>query len=127
MIDFRSCGSALYLDLLNSTSNCAPDWWKLCSMQFLATSGKPSALSDEALLNSAASIRPRSSAGTISPPGSGLTAAPRSVNRSTARPTVRYFRPLSWETLEIGFLNQPRGCVGIGPYRYDTTSMLMDL
>ncbi len=45
-------------------------------MQFLATSGKPSTRSLDALLNSAASIRPRSSAGTISPPGSGLTAVP---------------------------------------------------
>ena len=96
-------------------------------MQFFATSGKPSARSDEALLNSAASIRPRSSAGTISPPGSGFTAAPSSVKMSTARPTVRNFRPFMSSTLAIGFLNQPSGCVGIGPYRYETTSMLIDL
>ena len=61
-----------------------------------------------ALLNSAASIRPRSSAGTISPPGSGFTAAPISVNMSTARPTVRNFRPFMSSTLAIGFLNQPK-------------------
>ena len=84
-------------------------------MQFLATSGKPSTLSLEALLNSAASIRPRSSAGTISPPGRGFTAAPMSVNTSTARPTVRNFRPFMSSALATGFLNQPSGCVGMGP------------
>ena len=92
-------------------------------MQFLTTSGKPSTRSEVALLNSAASIRPRSSAGTISPPGSGLTAVPSSLNTSTARPTVRNFRPCMSATLATGFLNQPSGCVGIGPYTNDTTSM----
>ena len=86
-------------------------------MQFLATSAKPSTRSELALLNSAASIRPRSSAGTISPPGSGFTATPISVNTSTARPTVRNFRPFMSSTRATGFLNQPSGCVGMGPYR----------
>ena len=36
-------------------------------------------------------------------------------------PTVRNFMPLKSSTLVIGFLNQPSGCVGIGPYRNDTT------
>ena len=94
MTAFSSPGSASYLDLLNRTSNCSPDWWKLCSMQTFDTSGKPRMRSDVALLNSAPSIRPRSSAGTISPPGSGFTAAPIAVYMSTARPTVRNFRPL---------------------------------
>src|ERR1700682_4970670 len=41
-------------------------------MQTLETSANPSARSDEALLNSAASSRPRSIAETISPPGRWL-------------------------------------------------------
>src|SRR5512147_2020493 len=90
-------------------------------MQTLETSAKPSSLSELMLLNSAASSRPRSIAGTISPPGSALTAAPMPVNTSTERPTVRYLRPLKSPTLVIGFLNQPRGCVNIGPYGNDTT------
>src|SRR5438876_878005 len=45
-------------------------------MYTLDTSAKPSRRSEEALLNSAASIRPRSIAETISPPGSAFTAAP---------------------------------------------------
>ncbi len=73
------------------------------------------------LLNSAASSRPRSIAGTISPPGSALTAAPMAVNTSIEMPTVRYLRPLKSSTLVIGFLNQPSGCVAIGPYGNDTT------
>ena len=44
-------------------------------MQFLATSAKPSVRSELALLNSAASIRPRSSAGTISLPGGEIVPA----------------------------------------------------
>jgi hypothetical protein len=40
-----------------------------------------------------------------------------SVNTSIARPTVRNFRPFMSATLATGFLNQPSGCVGIGPYR----------
>ena len=92
-------------------------------MQTLATSGKPRTRSDEELLNSAPSISPRSSAGTISPPGSGFTAAPMSLYMSTARPTVRNFVPLMSASLATGFLNQPKGWVGIGPYRYETTSM----
>ena len=47
-----------------------------------------------ALLNSAASSRPRSIAETISPPGSALTAAPRPVNTSIEMPTVRNLTPL---------------------------------
>jgi hypothetical protein len=58
-------------------------------MQTLATSANPRMRSEVALLNSAASSRPRSSAGTISPPGSALTAAPRPVNRSMEMPTER--------------------------------------
>ena len=81
----------------------------------METSANPSARSDEALLNSAASSRPRSIAETISPPGSALTAAPIAVNTSIEMPTVRYFRPFRSSALAIGFLNQPSGCVGIGP------------
>src|SRR5216684_8797188 len=51
-------------------------------MQTLETSAKLSRRSDEALLNSAASSRPRSIADTISPPGSAFTAAPMAVNMS---------------------------------------------
>src|SRR6188768_4067558 len=90
-------------------------------MHTLDTSGKPSARSDEALLNSAASSRPRSIAGTISPPGNAFTAAPRAVNTSIEMPTVRNLRPLKESTPVTGFLNQPSGCVGIGPYGNDTT------
>src|SRR5438045_1469007 len=90
-------------------------------MQTLETSGKPRSRSEVALLNSAASSRPRSIAGTISPPGSALTAAPMPVNTSIETPTVRYLRPLKSSALVIGFLNQPSGCVGIGPYGKDTT------
>ncbi|CUI30950.1 Uncharacterised protein [Achromobacter xylosoxidans] len=90
-------------------------------MQILDTSWKPSARSEEALLNSAPSSRPRSSAGTISPPGSAFTAAPIAVYMSMARPTVRNFTPLTSSILEIGRLNQPKGCVGMGPYISDTT------
>ena len=74
-----------------------------------------------ALLNSAASSRPRSIAATISPPGSALTAAPMPVNTSIEMPTVRNLRPLKSSTLVIGFLYQPSGWVGIGPYGNDTT------
>jgi hypothetical protein len=73
------------------------------------------------LLNSAASSRPRSIAGTISPPGSAFTAAPMPVNTSIEMPTVRNLRPLKSSTLVIGFLYQPSGCVNIGPYGYDCT------
>src|SRR5258708_17872441 len=90
-------------------------------MQTLETSAKPSRRSDEALLNSAASSRPRSIDDTISPPGSALTAAPMAVNMSIEIPTVRYLRPLRSSTLAIGFLNHPSGCVAIGPYGNDTT------
>ena len=54
-------------------------------------------------------------AGTISPPGSGFTAAPMSLYMSTARPTVRNLTPFICSTLVTGFLNQPKGWVGIGP------------
>jgi hypothetical protein len=84
-------------------------------MHTLETSGKPSRRSELALLNSAPSRRPRSSAGTISPPGSALTAAPMAVKTSTEIPTVRNFWPLRSSNFVIGFLNQPNGCVGIGP------------
>jgi hypothetical protein len=84
-------------------------------MQIFETSAKPSARSDDALLNSAASRRPRSKADTISPPGSALTAAPMAVNRSIEMPTVRNLRPCKSSGLAIGFLNQPSGWVGMGP------------
>ena len=79
--------------------------------------------SDVALLNSAASSRPRSIAGTMSPPGSAFTAAPILVKMSIDSPTVRYFRPLMSSGLDTGFLNQPSGWVGIGPYTNEVTSM----
>src|ERR1700704_4966074 len=95
-------------------------------MHTLDTSAKPRARSDEALLNSAASSKPRSIADTISPPGSALTAAPKPWNTSMEMPTVRNLRPLKSSTLEIGFLYQPSGCVGIGPYGNDTTFAPID-
>src|SRR6185369_16380208 len=63
MIAFIFSGSASYLVLLNMISNCSAFWWKLCSMHTLETSGNPSSRSDEALLNSAPSRSPRSTAG----------------------------------------------------------------
>src|SRR3979411_1606364 len=95
-------------------------------MQTLETSANPSARSDEALLNSAASSRPRSMADTISPPGSAFTAAPMPVNKSMEMPTGRYLSPLKSSTLLIGFLNHPSGCVGIGPYGNETTFAPID-
>src|SRR5204862_1202637 len=96
-------------------------------MHTLDTSGKPSNRPELALLNSAASRSPRSIAGTISPPGSAFTAAPMPVNRSIEMPTVRYLRPLKSSGLVIGFLNQPSGCVNIGPYGKDTTLAPIEL
>ena len=66
-------------------------------------------------------------AGTISPPGSAFTAAPRPVNTSIEMPTVRNLSPLKSSGLVTGFLNQPSGWVGIGPYGNETTLALMDL
>src|SRR6476661_7181084 len=96
-------------------------------MQTLETSAKPSKRSDVALLNSAASIRPRSMAETISPPGSAFTAAPIAWNTSTERPTVRNLRPLKSSGLVIGVLYQPSGWVGIGPYGNETTLRPIEL
>src|SRR4030095_15113527 len=90
-------------------------------MHTLETSAKPRMRSEVALLNSAASRRPRSMAGTISPPGSAFTPAPRPVNTWIEMPTVRTLSPLKSSPLVIGFLNQPSGWVGIGPYGDDTT------
>ena len=75
------------------------------------------------MLNSNASITPRSIAGTISPPGSCVTFIPICCIRSAARPTVRYLKPLSSSALLIGFLNQPSGWVGIGIAQKLTTSI----
>src|SRR5690606_29102379 len=121
MMAFILSGRPLYLSLLKMISKVSDDWWKLCSMHTLDTSGKPSRRSDEALLNSAPSSRPRSSAGTISPPGRALTAAPMAVNKSMARPLVRNFRPFRSSVLVMGFLNQPNAWVGRGPLRKVTT------
>ena len=60
-------------------------------------------------------------AATISPPGSAFTAAPMPWNTSMEMPTVRNRSPLKSSTPVTGFLNQPSGCVGIGPYTYETT------
>jgi len=95
-------------------------------MHTLDTSAKPRMRSDVALLNSAASSRPRSIAGTISAPGSALTAAPMPWNRSIEIPTVRNLSPLKSLGLVIGFLYQPSGWVGIGPYGNDTTLAPME-
>src|SRR4029079_4820336 len=95
-------------------------------MHTLDTSAKPRMRSEVALLNSAASSRPRSIAGTISPPGNAVTAAPMPVNTSIEMPTVRNFRPLKSSDLVIGFLYQPSGCVAIGPYGNDTTLRVID-
>src|SRR5258706_3254657 len=126
MIAFNLSGSESYLVLLNVISNCSAFWWKLCSMHTFETSGNPSRRSDDALLNSAASRRPRSIAGTISPPGSALTDAPMPWKRSIEMPTVRYLRPLKSSTLVIGFLNHPSGWVGCGPYGKETTFRLRE-
>src|SRR4030095_1248158 len=90
-------------------------------MQTFDTSGNPRTRSDVALFHSAASRSPRSSAGTISGPGSALTAAPSAVNTSMEIPTVRNFSPLKSSGLVIGFLYQPSGWVGIGPQGEGTT------
>src|SRR5678816_3151331 len=95
-------------------------------MQILDTSAKPSTRSEVALLNSAASNRPRSMAATISPPGSALTAAPMPWNTSIEMPTVRNLRPAKSSGLVIGFLYQPSGWLGIGPYGNDTTLAPID-
>src|SRR4029078_1200404 len=95
-------------------------------MHTLDTSAKPRMRSEGALLNSAASSTPRSIAGTISPPGNAFTAAPMPVNTSIEIPTVRNFRPLKSVVLVFGFLYQPSGCVGIGPYGNDTTLAPID-
>ena len=39
---------------------------------------------------------------------------------------MRYLRPLKSSALVIGFLNQPSGCVDIGPYGNDTTLALIE-
>src|SRR5436190_2488466 len=106
--------SELYFVLLKMISNSSALWCQLFSMHTLETSGKPSALSDDVLLNSAASSRPRSIAATISAPGSAFTAAPMPAKMSIDRPTVRNLRPLKSAGFVIGFLYQPSGCVGIG-------------
>src|ERR1043166_58116 len=95
-------------------------------MQTFDTSAKPRMRSEVALLNSAASSRPRSIADTISPPGRAFTAAPIDWNTSIEMPTVRNFSPLKSSTLVIGFLYQPSGWVGIGPYGNDTTFAPID-
>ena len=56
-----------------------------------------------------------------------MTAAPMPVKTSIETPTVRYFMPLKSSTFWIGFLNQPSGWVGIGPYGNDTTLASIDL
>ena len=66
-------------------------------------------------------------AGTMSPPGSAFTAAPSPVNTSIEMPTVRNLSPLKSSGLVTGFLNQPSGWVGMGPYGKDTTLALIDL
>ena len=43
------------------------------------------------------------------------------VKTSIEMPTVRYFRPLKSADFVTGFLNQPSGWVGIGPYGNETT------
>src|SRR5216110_1163941 len=95
-------------------------------MHTFDTCAKPSARSGEALLNSAASSDPRSIVCTTSALGKALATAPRLLNRSIAIPAVRYLSPLRSSTLAIGFLNQPSGCVGCGPYRNDTTLAPID-
>ena len=84
---------------------------------------------DVALLNRLASIRPRSSAGTISPPGSGLTAGPMWANTSTARLSRHRAELQGLEVLgdsPIGFLDQLSGCAGIGTKWYYTTFDVQD-
>ena len=43
------------------------------------------------------------------------------VNTSIEMPTVRNLTPFMSSALVIGFLNQPSGWVGIGPYGNETT------
>ena len=54
-------------------------------------------------------------AGTISPPGSAFTETPMPVSMSIEMPTVRNFMPFMSSSLVMGFLNHPRGWVGMGP------------
>src|SRR4028119_1414194 len=58
-------------------------------MEGLETSGKPSTRSDDGLLNSAPSMTPRSSAGTISPPARVVTATPRPRPRAAGGAPAR--------------------------------------
>jgi len=53
-----------------------------------------------------------------------IAAAPNSFIRSMASPAVRYFIFRICDMSVTGFLNQPRGCVGIGPVSQPTTLTL---
>src|SRR3546814_9651954 len=57
LMAFILSGRPLYLSLLKMISKVSDDWWKLCSMHTLDTSGKPNRRSDVALFNSAPSSR----------------------------------------------------------------------
>ena len=95
-------------------------------MHTFDTPAKPSARSEDALLNSAASSDPRSISWTMSALGNVLAIAPRLLNMSIEMPAVRYLSPLTSSSLAIGFLNQPSGCVGCGPYKNETTFAPID-
>src|SRR5438046_1803067 len=76
MIDWRSFGIASYFVLLRSMTSISLGWWYDCVMQIFRTSGRPYAVSDVVLLNSAASMVPRSRAEATSAPATEMTLAP---------------------------------------------------
>src|SRR3712207_6597618 len=121
-IAWTSFGRLSYFFLFIKNSRNSTGWWYDWTIRNLATSAKPSSLSDDGLLNSAPSITPRSRAGTMSGPARIVTATPSSLNRSAERPTVRYFRPFRSSGLWTGRLNQPSGWVGIGLLKNEITS-----
>ena len=73
---WTSFGRPSNFGLLNSHSRYSDCWWYEPTMYTLRTSAMPFSLSAVGLLNSTASNTPRSSAGTISGPGSAITVAP---------------------------------------------------
>src|SRR6059036_2076388 len=76
MIDWRSLGIDSNFVLLRSTARISLGWWYDWVMQILRTSGRPYAVSEVVLLNSAASMTPRSSDDATSAPATEMTLAP---------------------------------------------------
>src|SRR6267142_663158 len=76
MIDCRSFGIDSNLVLLRSMTRISLGWWYDWVMQIFRTSGRPYAVSEVVLLNSAASMTPRSSDDATSAPATEITLAP---------------------------------------------------